>query len=57
METTEQFASRLAALVPAAMISAGVSLGNELGLFDMMIDHGKPMTTEEIAAKGNWKER
>ena len=57
METTEDFTKKLGAMITATVLSAGISLGNDLNLFDLILSNPDPMTSTQIAEKGNFKER
>ena len=57
METTEDFTKKIGSLITATALSAGISLGNDLNLFDIILNNPDPMTSAQIAEKGNFKER
>ncbi|PIK39064.1 hypothetical protein BSL78_24091 [Apostichopus japonicus] len=56
-ETSEDFAARVGKIMVHGFTSFGISLGHEVGLFDVLADMKEPKTSQEIADAGNFKER
>ena len=56
-ESTEDFDKRMGETLNAGFTSLGVALGSKLGLFDLMGSFDEPMTCQEIADAGRFKER
>ncbi|KAJ8029387.1 Sterol 24-C-methyltransferase [Holothuria leucospilota] len=57
MESSEDFAARMATIVRHTCTSTCISIGYELGLFDLLAELKEPKTSQEIADAGNMKER
>ncbi|XP_022081394.1 uncharacterized protein LOC110974220 isoform X2 [Acanthaster planci] len=51
------FSSILGEKVKWGLVSLALALGVEVGLFDIMVSHNRPMSCQEIAAAGKFKER
>ena len=56
-ESKEEFENRISETLNAGFTSLGVALGSKLGLFDLMGSFNEPMTCQEIADAGRFKER
>lgn len=53
----DAFAGYLGNMVASGMTAMNVSLGADLGLFDVLISFDRPASSTEIAAKGEFQER
>ncbi|KAJ8029388.1 Sterol 4-C-methyltransferase strm-1 [Holothuria leucospilota] len=57
MESSEDFAARMNSILVKGFTCMSVSIGYELGLFDLLAELKEPKTSQEIADAGNMKER
>ena len=56
-ETAEEFTARAGKMVSSGLHCLAVAMGIETGLFQAMIDLGRPTSSQELADAGNYKER
>ncbi|KAJ8029389.1 2-methoxy-6-polyprenyl-1,4-benzoquinol methylase, mitochondrial [Holothuria leucospilota] len=57
MESSEDFAARMNTVLVHACTSMSISVGYEVGLFDLLAGMKEPKTSQEIADAGDLKER